>query len=292
MHQRRKGRVLSYLKEENKIEIAQWLTRNPDTGEVTIDENCPWVYKNPTKPNAKPQIRCWSLNPAKKTDSANGNIHSLQMFAWVVLGKNPYPGKKQFDILKGGKLNMNPEHLRLKVTKPRSKPKAKVIEVAFSNHADEKQLVSKWLEEYIDEEYGGTPEQNADLLGYFKWLESQPELLSMKRQIKAALNKSNIQNHVNPALKFARMFFSDIVEGHPEAWDKAQENMAILKAIRDVQTDQMIGRLRKERLEKYETEGKILSNGVTQEERFSLRQMLKNKGINVKSKSKPDNLLN
>lgn len=271
-----------YLKEENAIDIAKWLTRDPETGEVTIDENCPWVVK--TKPNAKPQIRCWSLNPAKQKDFPHGNLHSLQMFAWVVLGQNPYPGsRRQFDILKGSKLNMNPEHLRLKERKPRKvKPK---VNVAFSKHADEKKLISKWLDEYADEVYGGTPQQNADLLGYFKWLESEPELLAMKRQIKSALRKGKVVNELLPSLKFARMFFSDIVEGHPEAWDKAQENMAILKAIRDVQTDQMIGRLRKERLEKYETEGKILANGVTIEKRKSLREMLK-------IKTNPDNLFN
>jgi len=206
-----------YLEKENAIDIAQWLSRDPETGEVTIDEKCPWVVR--TKPNAKPQIRCWSLNPEKQKDYPYGNLHSLQMFAWVVLGKNPYPGKRQIEVVKGHKLNMNPDHLRLKPVREKSKSKSKAVDWFYP--------------------YDLMRDEDKELQNYLHWLAKSPAIRTLMQEIKQSLagKKDNM---------IAKMLFADILLSDAKQYDKANEFYDIVQAIREIQSKHVVSLLRQQ----------------------------------------------
>ena len=223
-----------FLEKHNAKDIAEWMHQDPNTGCITIDERCPWVVR--TKPNAKPQIRCWTLNPEKQ-DKHNNNLHSLQMFAWVVLGKNPYPGRRQFKTTCGNPLCMNPDHLIL--------PEKQVRK----NKIDKK--LSKILDEYAEEAYGdngfvtlgkdkplfsnGHPfdlmrnDEDKELQKYLHWLAKSPAIRTLMQEMKQSLagKKDNL---------IAKMLFADILLSNAKQYDKAKEYYDIVHAIRDIQS--------------------------------------------------------
>tara|TARA_R110002012_G_scaffold293118_2_gene488700 strand:+ start:2649 stop:3344 length:696 start_codon:yes stop_codon:yes gene_type:complete len=218
MLKRKENKV--YLEEHNLADIVQWVNVDSKTDCITFKDDCPYTVKLAEK--NKTQIRCWTLNPARKDEYKNGNLYGLQTFGYVVLGKNKYPGKREYKTTCGNPNCINPNHIYL--------PEKNVVKK--SNKLDALQ----YYEDYYA--LGGIADKNLDYDRlYLDWLAKSPAIKTMVDAMHDYLNDKG-ENWL------AERLFAHILLNDYDAGFKVKQYYRDIQAIDEARTSRMSNNLR------------------------------------------------